>query len=324
MNQKGFANIIILIIAVIAIVGISGYFVFNRQALLPKSILTSNSIDDQNTFPTPIPIPTPKPSPVSNPIACSMIAKICPDGSSVGRVGPKCEFAKCPTTPTSTPNGEKIIRKVGEQESSFLIQKINFNSVDGLFYRMYPVATNVGEPITLHIGDDVGYSCEGVSDRLISIDFSDQKIIFTKISGPRPNGGCPICLADKTLIDTPSGSIQVKDIKIGMQVWTTNKTGQRVYGIITKISKISVPPTHQMVHLVLSDKRELFASLGHPTIDGRNLGNLILGDLYDGASVISVQHVPYDEGATYDVLPSGETGFYWANGVLLGSTLYYN
>ena len=27
-------------------------------------------------------------------------------------------------------------------------------------------------------------------------------------------------------------------------------------------------------------------------------------------------------GATYDVLPSGETGFYWANGVLLGSTLW--
>lgn len=27
--------------------------------------------------------------------ACTMEAKICPDGSSVGRVGPNCEFAKC-------------------------------------------------------------------------------------------------------------------------------------------------------------------------------------------------------------------------------------
>ncbi|MCE9508058.1 MAG: hypothetical protein K8R48_07075 [Alphaproteobacteria bacterium] len=32
---------------------------------------------------------------------CSKELKICPDGSSVGRVGPECEFALCPgeTTP---------------------------------------------------------------------------------------------------------------------------------------------------------------------------------------------------------------------------------
>lgn len=30
------------------------------------------------------------------PVACTMEAKLCPDGSSVGRTGPKCEFAKCP------------------------------------------------------------------------------------------------------------------------------------------------------------------------------------------------------------------------------------
>lgn len=34
-------------------------------------------------------------------VACTTEAKICPDGSSVGRTGPKCEFAKCPiVTPT--------------------------------------------------------------------------------------------------------------------------------------------------------------------------------------------------------------------------------
>lgn len=31
-------------------------------------------------------------------VACTMEAKVCPDGSSVGRSGPKCEFAACPTT----------------------------------------------------------------------------------------------------------------------------------------------------------------------------------------------------------------------------------
>lgn len=28
--------------------------------------------------------------------ACTMEAKICPDGSSVGRTGPNCEFSPCP------------------------------------------------------------------------------------------------------------------------------------------------------------------------------------------------------------------------------------
>lgn len=37
------------------------------------------------------------------PVACTMEAKICPDGSSVSRSGPNCEFARCPdgSTPTT-------------------------------------------------------------------------------------------------------------------------------------------------------------------------------------------------------------------------------
>ncbi len=35
-------------------------------------------------------------------IACTLDAKICPDGTSVGRSGPKCEFASCPTSSIET------------------------------------------------------------------------------------------------------------------------------------------------------------------------------------------------------------------------------
>ncbi|MDO8492981.1 MAG: Gmad2 immunoglobulin-like domain-containing protein [bacterium] len=42
------------------------------------------------SMPTP-PLPTPPPM-----RACTMEAKICPDGSAVGRTGPNCEFAPCP------------------------------------------------------------------------------------------------------------------------------------------------------------------------------------------------------------------------------------
>ena len=32
--------------------------------------------------------------------ACTMEAKLCPDGSAVGRIGPRCEFAACPGVTT--------------------------------------------------------------------------------------------------------------------------------------------------------------------------------------------------------------------------------
>jgi len=34
--------------------------------------------------------------PNNEPVFCTLDAKICPDGSSVGRVSPNCEFAPCP------------------------------------------------------------------------------------------------------------------------------------------------------------------------------------------------------------------------------------
>ncbi len=36
------------------------------------------------------------PSSIEGGIACTMEARLCPDGSAVGRQGPNCEFKKCP------------------------------------------------------------------------------------------------------------------------------------------------------------------------------------------------------------------------------------
>ena len=65
------------------------------------------------------------------PIACTMDAKQCPDGSYVGRVGPKCEFKACPTIDksTSTPSSssstsqKEIIIKY--TKSGFIPDKIS-------------------------------------------------------------------------------------------------------------------------------------------------------------------------------------------------------
>lgn len=132
---------------------------------------------------------------------------------------------------------------------------------------------------------------------------------------------CPICLAARTRIDTPRGPVAVEDLRVGDAIWTVNESGARIAAIILKTVRVIVPVNHRMAHVVLSDGRELWASPGHPTIDGRTLSDLQLGDGLDGARVTLVERVSYDQPATYDVLPSGETGFYWANGILLGSTL---
>jgi hypothetical protein len=45
-------------------------------------------------------------APMGGGVACTMEAKICPDGTSVGRTGPNCEFAACPISKQIT-NVEK-------------------------------------------------------------------------------------------------------------------------------------------------------------------------------------------------------------------------
>ncbi len=43
------------------------------------------------------PLQDPSPNPIPpEPVFCTMDAKMCPDGSYVGRVPPSCQFAACP------------------------------------------------------------------------------------------------------------------------------------------------------------------------------------------------------------------------------------
>ena len=52
------------------------------------------AIDDSQSI-----VLTPTPTPTEE-VACTMDAKICPDGASVGRVPPNCEFEACPNEET--------------------------------------------------------------------------------------------------------------------------------------------------------------------------------------------------------------------------------
>jgi hypothetical protein len=136
-------------------------------------------------------------------------------------------------------------------------------------------------------------------------------------AGP-PN--CPICLAADVRIATPSGEARVTDLRVGDLVWTLDRSGARVAEPLLDVGAMVAPRGHEVVVLVLEDGRVVRVSPGHPLLDGRRVADLRAGDRLDGATVASVAREPY-AGFTHDVLPAGATGAYWANGVLLRSSL---
>lgn len=157
-----------------------------------------------------------------------------------------------------------------------------------------------------------GFATEGVIDAQGNIAVLKKQAAILN---------CPICLAADTRIDTPSGPVAVKDLKKGMLVWTSDARNVKTAVPILKTVAVPVAAGHSMVHLVFSDGKELWASPGHPTADGRTVDLLNRNDLYEGERVEYTEVVPYEGPKTYDLLPAGETGFYWANGILLVSTL---
>lgn len=132
---------------------------------------------------------------------------------------------------------------------------------------------------------------------------------------------CPICLPTGTRIATPDGSVPIEEVRAGTVVWTVDADGERVAAPVLEATGMEAPPYHRVVRVRLSDGRTVTASPGHPTGDGRRFGSLGAGDILDGSTIASVDTVPYGGGRTYDLLPAGPTGRYWADGVLLGSTL---
>ncbi len=72
MNIKD-ALIVIACIAILLLLSFIGW-----QFVVPSSVLAPSPDDD------------------SEPVACTMDARECPDGSFVGRTGPNCEFQACP------------------------------------------------------------------------------------------------------------------------------------------------------------------------------------------------------------------------------------
>ena len=128
------------------------------------------------------------------------------------------------------------------------------------------------------------------------------------------------CLPADAAIATPRGPVAVSRLRIGDLVWTATANGARVARPLLAIDSIPLAGDHAIALVKLDDGRTLRASSSHPLVDGTLVGTLVIGALVDGARVTAIEALRY-RGATWDLLPAGETGTYWADSVRLGSTL---
>lgn len=137
----------------------------------------------------------------------------------------------------------------------------------------------------------------------------------------RAHGGCPRCLGEATLIATPTGARRVDALRTGDAIWTLDATGARVLAHVERVGSMPITGTHHLRRVRLSDGRTVAASGPHPDATGRALSAIGVGDAIDGATVVTIEDVPYTGARTWDLLPSGPTGVYFADGVPLQSTL---
>lgn len=168
---------------------------------------------------------------------------------------------------------------------------------------------------TLRVGEGQGERIEGTVTTWGKITVLRREPSFNTY---------PICLGKGTLIDAPNGPVPVEQLRKGMVVWTADDSGKRLAAVVEKTVVTAVPSLFQVVRVTLSDGRSVTASAGHPVAGGWALGDYQVGDVMDRATVIAMEHLAYDGSATYDLLPSGGTGLYWADGILLRSTLAPN
>ncbi|HVH62730.1 MAG TPA: hypothetical protein VNA65_03925 [Candidatus Dormibacteraeota bacterium] len=138
---------------------------------------------------------------------------------------------------------------------------------------------------------------------------------------PSTPPACPICLAASTSIATPAGPVPVTEIQVGAVVWSQAADGSRTAEPVVEVGSMEAPAGHMVVDLALADGRELMVSPGHRTADGRPVGTLKVGDPLSGSVITRWHLVLYAGERTYDLLPAGPTGYYWADGILMSSTL---
>ena len=135
---------------------------------------------------------------------------------------------------------------------------------------------------------------------------------------PRGCNTCQ-CAHPNTPVATPTGLRRISELRVGDRVFSVDH--EQVVPVFVAEIRQRRALGHVVPQVTLSDGQMLEISAGHPTADGRTFGDLRAGDLLGGLGVVSVKMITYQEQFTYDILPASDTGFYFAGGALIGSTL---
>lgn len=110
-------------------------------------------------------------------VACTLEAKLCPDGSSVGRIPPTCEFAPCPITkPSPTPSPTQFLDQNPAPTTKEILWVPYTNKSFGLSFQ-YPTIRNL-EVFEFNVNSD---STALKADREIWVAFRQSDVIPLRI-----------------------------------------------------------------------------------------------------------------------------------------------
>jgi intein/homing endonuclease len=151
-----------------------------------------------------------------------------------------------------------------------------------------------------------------------------------------PSNTCK-CLPNTARILTSQGEEKIDNLQIGDSVYTFNNIDGKILAPIIQVIKTPVQKEYIMIKITLEEGRSVQASSKHPIPIERKYANSSVnqfeellfsdikkGDHIDNSKVVSIEFVKYNGEFTYDILPAGESGYYWADEVLIGSTLFHN
>ncbi|MDB9944386.1 META domain-containing protein [bacterium] len=123
----------------------------------------------------------------TTPVACTMEAKICPDGTSVGRTGPNCEFSPCPEVEEveepadfeqkveerdRIPNDQGMEYPIPDSEQGMFCTSDVQKCEDGSFVGRIPPSCNFAACPTAIPGEDTA------ANQLLDREWEWQKTIY--------------------------------------------------------------------------------------------------------------------------------------------------
>jgi hypothetical protein len=124
-------------------------------------------------------------------------------------------------------------------------------------------------------------------------------------------------------ISCPLRDSHIYKIIPGDYIWSQNDKGEKIKAKIIKTSK---KLTYNYLKLTFSNNKELILCPDQPTIKmGKRACELKINETYNGLKIKRIDIVSLKKATpAYDILPNSETGFYWINGILMGSGLNPN